>query len=159
MLLRLSRPLRLFKIILFALALMSLTASSATALKDGLYKPGTLTIAGRAMRCGKTKTLVSSKYWRAGGSVPGIIGLNPRKLKKLPKAVQWMIFTHECGHQTIGKSEARADCWAAKRGRKQGWLTRTGLKQICRTLRNDPAKFGYPTGKKRCQIMRRCYRK
>ena len=129
----------------------------AHALKDGVYKPGQLVIAGKRMRCGKVKTLVSSKYWSAGGSVPGLIGLNPRKLKKYSRVEQWMIYTHECGHQRRGKSERKADCWASKTGHRQGWLKRSGLKRICTTLRNDPAKGRYPSGKTRCRIMKRCF--
>lgn len=140
-----------------ALAILFLSISPAQALKDGLYKPGKLVIAGRRMRCGQVKTLVSSKYWRVGGSIPGLIGLNPRKLKKYSRVEQWMIYTHECGHQHIGKSEQKADCWASKTGHRQGWLKRSGLRRICATLRNDPANGGYPSGKVRCRIMQRCF--
>ncbi len=152
-------PLRLFRPLLPALALAALILSfvPAHALKDGFYKPGQLVIAGKRMRCGKTNTLVSSKYWMAGGSIPGLIGLNPRKLKKYSRLEQWMIYTHECGHQYRGKSERKADCWASRTGHRQGWLKKSGLRRICQTLRNDPAKGLYPSGKTRCAIMKRCY--
>ncbi len=137
--------------------LLAVMIQPAHALKDGVYKPGKLVIAGRPMRCGKVKTLVSSKYWMVGGSIPGLIGLNPRKLKKYSRIEQWMIYTHECGHQRRGKSERKADCWASKTGHRQGWLKRKGLKRICTTLRNDPAKGLYPNGRTRCKIMKRCF--
>ncbi len=137
--------------------LLAVMTQPAHALKDGVYKPGQLKIAGKRMRCGKVKTLVSSKYWMAGGSIPGLIGLNPRKLKKYSRIEPWMIYTHECGHQRKGRSERKADCWASKTGHRQGWLKRAGLKRICTTLRNDPAKGPYPSGKTRCKIMKRCF--
>ena len=146
-------------IIALAITLSAASPALARALKDGLYPPGRLVIAGRRLRCGKVKTLVSSKYWRAGGSIPGLIGLNPRKLRAYSRVEQWFIYTHECSHQYVGKSERKADCRAARVGKRQGWLTRKGLKRICRTIRNDPARYGYPSGRRRCQIMRRCYRR
>ena len=142
---------------LCAVLVFALSPNTAHALKDGVYKPGQLVIAGKRMRCGKVKTLVSSKYWRVGGSIPGLIGLNPRKLRKYSRVEQWMIYTHECGHQHRGKSERKADCWAARKGHKQGWLKRSGLRRICRTLRKDPARGRYPSGKIRCRIMKRCF--
>ena len=149
-----------FKNLLPFAAMIILTVSSnpAHALKDGVYKPGQLVIAGKRMRCGKVKTLVSSKYWATAGSIPGLIGLNPRKLRKYSRVEQWFIYTHECGHQHRGKSERKADCWASRTGRKQGWLKKSGLRRICLTLRNDPAKGLYPSGKTRCRIMRRCFK-
>jgi hypothetical protein len=131
--------------------------SSAHALRDGLYGPGKLQLAGRSMSCGKVPTLVSKRYWMPAGSIQGLIGINPKKLKSYSRVEQWFIYTHECGHQHIGTSERRADCWGASKGRQQGWLDRNGIARICHTLRNDPAKDGYPSGKARCQIMRRCY--
>jgi hypothetical protein len=151
---------RRFHIVLLlflALTISSLSISPAVALKDGLYMPGKLVIAGKPLRCGKVKTLVSRKYWRAAGSIPGLIGLNPRKLKKYSRIEQWFIYTHECGHQYKGRSERKADCWAARTGHRQGWLKRSDLRRICATLRNDPAKNGYPSGKTRCRIMKRCF--
>ena len=147
-----------FSLFFAALILMSiLSASSVLALKDGLYKPGKLVIAGRRMRCGKIKTLVSSKLRAVGAAVPGMIGLNPRKLRRYPRVVQWMIYTHECGHQRRGASERKADCFAARTGHRQGWLKRSGLRRICKTLRKDRAKGPYPSGKTRCRIMKKCF--
>ncbi len=136
---------------------LALTSDNALALSDGVYKPGKLVVAGKHLSCGKTKTLVSTKYWKTAGSIPGLIGLNPRKLKPYSRVEQWFIYTHECGHQYKGRSERKADCWAARRGHRQGWLKKSGLRRICATLRNDPANGAYPSGKTRCAIMRRCF--
>jgi hypothetical protein len=149
------KNLLLAAVVLFAL---SPFPSRALALKDGYYKPGKkLIIGGRRMRCGKTNVLIDSNYWAVAGSVPGLIGINPKKLRRYSRVEQWFIFTHECGHQHKGKSERKADCWAARTGHRQGWLKKSGLRRICRTLRNDPARGRYPSGKNRCKIMRRCY--
>lgn len=144
-------------VLLLAAAASFSTAASAEVLRDGLYAPGKLRLAGRSMRCGKVPTLVSKRYWMPAGSINGLIGINPGKLKAYSQVEQWFIYTHECGHQHIGTSERGADCWGATRGRQQGWLDRAGLDRICATLKDDPAKDGYPSGRMRCQIMRRCF--
>ncbi len=143
--------------VLAIILVFPLSFGTAMALSDGIYKPGTLVLAGKRLRCGKTQTLVNVKYWKTAGSIPGLIGLNPRKLKRYSPLVQWFIYTHECGHQYKGRSERKADCWAARRGHQQGWLKKSGLRRICATLRHDPAKGAYPSGKTRCAIMRRCF--
>lgn len=141
----------------FAVLALLGSMSPAQALREGIHEPGQLQLQGRSMICGKVPTLVSNKYWMAAGSIKGLIGLNPHKLEPYDRVEQWMIYTHECGHQHVGTSEAEADCWAAGAGRREGWLKRSGLRRICSTLQNDPASDGYPSGRKRCQIMRDCY--
>ena len=41
---------------------------------------GQLRVAGRRMRCGRTPTLVSRKFWDYGGATKGLIIINPQKM-------------------------------------------------------------------------------
>ena len=99
--------------------------------RQDLIAPGKLRVAGRAMRCGRTPTLMDHSFWDYGGASEDLIILNPNKLETLPESVRLYVYAHECGHQVHGRSEPRADCYAVKRGRKAGWLDRAGLTQIC----------------------------
>ncbi len=132
---------------------------SAHALKDGVYKPGTLILAGKRLRCGKVKTLVSLKYWKTAGSIPGLIGLNPRKLKKYSRVEQWFIYTHECGHIAGLRSELNADCYGVQQGLKLGWLDQKGLDQLCAYWRPKKGDAAHPPGKQRCERMSACFNK
>jgi len=122
-----------------------------------LVKPGKLLVAGRTMRCGRTPTLMDHSFWDYGGASDGLIILNPNKLETLPDPVRLYVYAHECGHQIHGRSEPRADCYAVKRGRKEGWLNRQGLMQICDFLEDHPGDYVHPPGPQRCRTMAKCY--
>jgi hypothetical protein len=122
-----------------------------------LVQPGKLLVAGRAMRCGRTPTLMDHSFWDYGGASDGLIILNPNKLETLPDPVRLYVYAHECGHQVHGRSEPRADCYAVKRGRKEGWLNRQGLMQICDFLEDHPGDYVHPPGPQRCRTMAKCY--
>lgn len=125
--------------------------------EDRMVAPGRLKLAGRAMSCGNTPTLISHTFWDYGGASKGRIILNPAKLDQLPEAVRWWVYAHECGHQIYGPRELKADCYAVQRGRRKGWLEDAGLEQICIFLKDKPADWVHPPGPERCQKMRACY--
>lgn len=142
------------------LALLSggIDGRAAGASKQTLLQPGKLRVAGRAMQCGRTPTLMDHSFWDYGGASEGLIILNPVKLETLPIAVRLYVYAHECGHQIYGRSEPRADCYAVKRGRKEGWLDREGLTQICEFLHDHPGDHIHPPGPARCDAMAKCFR-
>ena len=122
-----------------------------------LLAPGKLRLAGRTMSCGRTQTLISHSFWNYGGAKKGMIILNPSKLEGLSEAVRLYVYAHECGHQIYGSRETRADCYAVERGKREGWLTRTGMTEICSFLEDKPGDLVHPPGPRRCQVMTKCF--
>jgi hypothetical protein len=66
-----------------------------------------------------------------------------------------------CGLVFRGRDGPAADCFAVRQGRKQGWLTKRGMDEICKFIR--PAKGGQigltvqQPGPVRCKAMRQCF--
>lgn len=132
-------------------------AEETAAEKSQLIAAGRLTLSGRKMRCGGMPTLMSTTFWDYGGTDRRMIILNPTLLETLPPTVQFYIYEHECGHKMRGASETRADCYAVERGRRDGWLTREGLQQICAFFQEHPSDGVHPPGPERCAAMTRCF--
>ena len=120
---------------LMGLALcLALVASShqdsAVAIEQGkLVAPGRLVVAGRRLSCGTTATLLRDFEGFAVSST--VIMLNMQALQDLPRPVQWLIYYHECGHILFGPSETAADCYAVRRARREGWLSKQALDDVC----------------------------
>ncbi len=127
--------------------------------EEKMLPAGKLKLAGRSMRCGRTPTLISHSFWDYGGAKKGMIILNPSKLDGLSEAVRLYVYAHECGHQVNGANETRADCYAVERGKRDGWLTRSGMTEVCSFLAPHPGDWVHPPGPKRCEIMTRCFDK
>lgn len=125
--------------------------------KEKTLAPGTLKLAGRTMSCGGTPTLISHTFWDYGGAKKGMIILNPTKLEELTDAARLYVYAHECGHQKFGPKEIKADCYAVERGKREGWLTRSGMTEICSFLEPHRGDWVHPPGPKRCEIMSKCY--
>lgn len=148
---------------LFAAALLTvalLPGSGPARAQQEIVAAGKLKVAGRDMRCGRTPTLISRRFWDyggAGGAGRKLIILNPDKLATLPEAVRLYVYAHECGHQIYGANEPRADCYAVKRGKREGWLTAEGVKQICSFLKDHPGDHVHPPGPVRCEKMTKCF--
>ena len=119
---------------------------------------GSAKIGGRRMGCRAARVRLSSKLPGIGAAAKGIIFLNPRLLRRYPSVTRRMIFLHECGHQYVGASETRADCWAVKAAKRQGWLTERGVRTVCRSFANSPGSGRHPPGPARCSAMIACFR-
>lgn len=118
--------------------------------------PGKLVIAGRRLRCGKIPTVYSTTFAYYAAAGKGVILINPRKIARLPAVVRWIIYYHECGHHRVGLSEVAADCFAVRTGIAQGWLSRSGLRHVCRSFRGVSGG-PHPPGPRRCKLMEQCY--
>jgi hypothetical protein len=141
-----------------ALAASSLHQEDAAALEQGkLVAPGRLVVAGRKLSCGRTATLIRDFEGFAVSST--VIMLNMQALKDLPRPVQWLIYYHECGHILYGPGETAADCYAVRRARREGWLTKTGLEDICAVFNIAGHGPVHPDPEARCDQLRQCFAK
>ena len=80
-----------------------------------------------------------------------------RNVTSVSTPVKQWIFAHECGHQFRGPDEETADCFAVQRGRRQGWLTTSGLDEICKFISPAKGDSMHFSGSHRCEAMRQCY--
>jgi hypothetical protein len=130
----------------------------AAALEQGkLVAPGRLVIAGRRLSCGHTATLIRDFEGFAVSST--VIMLNMQALKELPRPVQWLIYYHECGHILFGPGETAADCYAVRRARREGWLSRAALDEICAVFNIAGHGTVHPDPDARCEQLRQCFAK
>jgi hypothetical protein len=120
-----------------------------------LVAPGRLVVAGRRLSCGMTSTLVRDFEGFAVSST--VIMLNMTAIKELPRQVQWLIYYHECGHILYGPGETAADCYAMRRARREGWLTKQGLEEICATFNIAGHGPVHPDPEERCNQLRQCF--
>src|SRR5262245_54160871 len=122
-----------------------------------LRRNGELLIAGRALRCGRTRNVLDPGLPSLGSAGPGVVVLNPYLLNNEPDAVRLFVFHHECGHHNVGSSEIGADCWAVKQGVSQGWFDNQAIEQVCDSFGNAPASVTHPSGARRCASLRQCF--
>lgn len=119
--------------------------------------PGEFTIDGHKQICGTRPTVIDNKLDDYGAAYPGFLIMNPRLLNRVSTPVKRWIYAHECGHQFRGPDEETADCFAVQRGRRQGWLTREGLNEVCAFISPAKGDAMHFAGSYRCEYMRKCY--
>jgi hypothetical protein len=124
-----------------------------------LEPDGSIQIAERKLRCGDVRNVLDTRLLNLGISVPGtkLLVLNPTLVARQPGTVRLFVFHHECGHHHVGASELSADCWAVRRGVRDGWLDGAGLVQICKSFGNAPASSTHPSAIERCSNLNRCF--
>jgi hypothetical protein len=159
----LERTIRLKSFALFAAAallclpvlLSSANRSRAEEATGKLIPPGQLVIAGKRLTCGDTPTLLRSFDGISVSS--NVIVLNMDQVKQFPRVVQWLIYYHECGHINLGPSETEADCYAVRRARREGWLSKKGLDEICAAFNIVGHGPSHPDPVQRCNDLRKCF--
>lgn len=139
------------------LALVHPAAASDTRITGTAYGPGEYAIAGHRPRCGESRTVVSAELDDFGAAVPGTIVLNPKRLARLPTKARLFVYAHECGHQVHGRSEASADCHAAKRGRDRGWLSKGDIAGLCGVFPKAMSSASHAARGARCAVIRACH--
>ena len=138
-----------------ALASASLEENAAALEQGKLVAPGRLVVAGRRLSCGATATLLRDFEGFAVSST--VIMLNMQALQDLPRPVQWLIYYHECGHILFGPSETAADCYALRRARREGWLNKAALDDICAVFNIAGHGPLHPDPEARCEQLRQCF--
>jgi hypothetical protein len=118
-----------------------------------------VTLAGRKMNCGKADIMIDRSLPSEGGAGETVLILNPNMLNQQPPTVRLFVFTHECGHISVGDSELDADCYAVNRGVRDGWLSRQGLREVCDSFEGAPETDTHPSAKRRCANLDRCFAK
>jgi len=124
-----------------------------------LQPDGSLQIAARKLRCGAVRNVLDTRLANLGISVPDakVLVINPALVARQPGTVGLFVYYHECGHHHVGASELGADCWAVRRGVREGWLDSAGLAQICKSFGNASATATHPSGARRCGNLSRCF--
>ena len=118
---------------------------------------GSTVVGGMRLSCAAAKVVKSNRSPLIGYATRGKIVLSPRLLRRFPAVTRRVIFLHECGHQYVGYDESAADCWAIRKAKRQGWLTRRAMARVCRSIRGMPGSNVHLPGSARCRAMRRCY--
>jgi len=118
---------------------------------------GHLVLDGRRMSCGAVPTVLDPGLNDYAASYRGFIILNSPFVARVATPVKFWIFHHECGHQSVGRDEIKADCYAVQRGRREGWLDVKGLDQVCEFISASRADAMHLGGPLRCTLMRQCY--
>jgi hypothetical protein len=118
---------------------------------------GSASIGGMKLTCAAAKVVVSNAVPGPGFAVQGLIMFGPKFLRSYPPLVQRLVFLHECGHQYVGTDESAADCWAVRKGKRQGWLKMAGLNQACKALWHTQSDGAHLAGPERCDALKQCF--
>jgi len=148
-------------LILLPVAVLSLAAPVPTtgAAQAEEWVGHSVTLAGRKLSCGKADIMIDRELPSEGGAGDTVLILNPNMLNQQPPTVRLFVFTHECGHLTVGDSELDADCFAVNRGVRDRWLDRKGLSEVCDSFEGAPETDTHPSAKRRCANLDRCFAK
>ncbi|WHO40662.1 hypothetical protein PMI04_008765 [Sphingobium sp. AP49] len=120
-----------------------------------IFPAGQLWLADLPARCGSVQTLVAN-ISDIAEAMPGWIILNPRILT-MPGPIQHFWYAHECGHHLLGPDEQRADCWAIRTGRDQGWFQPADFAWMDQHMRHYPGDATHLPGPQRVAHLRACY--
>lgn len=116
-----------------------------------------VTLGGREVQCNNAQIIVDRTLPIEGAADDASVILNPDILNDRPKTVRIFVFTHECGHLTVGDNEMAADCFAVHQGVREQWLDRKGLDQVCESLDGEPESDTHPSAERRCRNLDKCY--
>ena len=126
-------------------------------LRGTVYEAGDYEVGGRVPACGRTRTILTADLGDYGASIGAFIVLNPTRLDRLSAATRLFVYSHECAHHLYGQGEERADCYAAKRGKAEGWLREADIEQVCRIFPHKSRSPDHPDRQARCGAIRACY--
>ncbi len=121
-----------------------------------LIPAGALAYDGQSFACGRFPTMLNARLDDYGAAFFGFVLLNPARFDALPLTLKRYAYAHECGHQYVGYDEGEADCYAVRRGRREGWLDAQAMDDICAFISRSKGDGVHALGTRRCQMMRQC---
>jgi hypothetical protein len=94
-----------------------------------------------------------------------VIAMDPHVMERLPEKLRIFFYQHECAHHALGHWYARpddaetdADCWAVKRSRDLGLLTRAEIASFAPFLaQSRGSPWGHLPGPQRIAHMLQCF--
>lgn len=137
-------------------------------------RPGAFEIAGTPAVCKDFRgrsvvtmavaSLGDVGFARVINTVPYIL-MDPEVLRTLPKKLQIFFFSHECAHHVLGhwfnptaRSEQEADCWAIRKMRDAGELTRQNVLDFTPWIRKSRGSpLGHLPGPERAEHLVACF--
>jgi hypothetical protein len=125
--------------------------------KGRLVPAGELNYDGVAFNCARFPAIFDPTLKDFGAAYFGFILLGEERFKQLPLTLKRYAYAHECGHQYVGFNEDNADCYAIRRGRKDGWLDDAAMDQICNFISHSKGDAVHALGMHRCEAMRKCF--
>jgi hypothetical protein len=121
-----------------------------------LIPAGALAYDGQNFTCGRFPTILNAKLDDYGAAFFGFVLLNPMRFDAMPLTLKRYAYAHECGHQYVGYDEGEADCYAVRRGHREGWLDAQAMDDICAFISRSKGDGVHALGTRRCQMMRQC---
>ena len=122
-----------------------------------VYPPGQFALDGIPVACGNMPTVVTPNIPDVAMNNGQAILLNPMVMGNLPTVLNLYWYAHECGHSMVGSDEVRADCWAIRTGRNQGWFPPQAFELLIQMFRDNPGDMRHPSGPNRVRNMMQCY--
>jgi hypothetical protein len=118
---------------------------------------GAFVVNGRRLVCGKRPTVIDRKLDDVSAAYPRFTIVNPDRFARLTPTTKFFFYYVACRFTFIGHLTDDADCYAARRGSREGWLTENGVDEVCAALRNYPKTSLHMDGPARCQLIRKCF--
>ena len=125
--------------------------------KGQLVPAGELSYNGASFVCARFPTIFDATLKDYGAAYLGTVILNKARFEQMPLTLKRYAYAHECGHQYVGLDEDAADCYAIRRGRKDGWLDETAMDEICAFISRSKGDAVHALGMHRCERMRQCF--
>lgn len=164
----------LMAVVAFVMAVMAFTAGLAALQRPAHALSGISEIAGQPVACRdfRGRTVVNMAVDKLGdvgfarviNTVPYIL-MDPEIMRTLPVKLQVFFYAHECAHHVLGHwfhptvhSEREADCWAVRKYRDNGYLTRQDVKDFAPWLaKSRGTRFGHLPGPQRADFLLACF--
>jgi TonB family protein len=123
-----------------------------------IVPPGKFEIEGHPVVCGSRPTALDAHLDDYSAAYRQFLIVNPGRFEKLSPTLKHWTFGVACGFALFGPDPTGADCYAVRRGKKEGWLSDEGVEQICTFILPTRGRYNQVPGPERCQRLRQCYR-